>query len=51
MDHPGSTPSLLQGKPILFGTVHGAIGKPHPHLYNNNNIHCRSYWSVKYGDL
>lgn len=27
MDHPGAgASSLLQGKPILFGTVHGAIG-------------------------
>ena len=26
MDHPGANPSLLQGKPLLFGTVHGAIG-------------------------
>lgn len=26
MEHPGSSASLLQGKPLLFGTVHGAIG-------------------------
>ncbi len=26
MDHPGSGPSPILGKPLLFGTVHGAIG-------------------------
>ena len=26
MEHPGSTPSLFQAKPLLYGTVHGAIG-------------------------
>ncbi|XP_064399977.1 DNA damage-binding protein 1-like isoform X3 [Halichondria panicea] len=26
MEHPGSGPSPIQGKPLLFGTVHGAIG-------------------------
>ena len=26
MDHPGSSASVLQGKPLLYGTVHGAIG-------------------------
>ena len=26
MEHPGSGPSPIQGKPLLFGTVHGSIG-------------------------
>ncbi len=26
MEHPGSGPSPILGKPLLFGTVHGAIG-------------------------
>jgi DNA damage-binding protein 1 len=26
MDHPGISSTLLQGKPLLYGTVHGAIG-------------------------
>ena len=27
MDHPGSSLSPFQGKPLLYGTVTGAIGK------------------------
>ena len=27
MEHPGSSPSPIQGKPLLYGTVHGAIGR------------------------
>ena len=33
MDHPGSSQSVLQGKPILFGTVHGAIGRWYRAIY------------------
>ncbi len=32
MDHPGSTPAIIQGKPLLFGTVHGAIGSRFLHV-------------------
>ena len=27
MEHPGASPSPIQGKPILYGTVHGAVGE------------------------
>ena len=27
MEHPGASPSPIQGKPIIYGTVHGAVGK------------------------
>ena len=27
MEHPGAAPSPIQGKPLLYGTVHGAIGE------------------------
>ena len=26
MEHPGSGPAPIQGKPLLYGTVHGSIG-------------------------
>ena len=25
-EHPGTSPSPIQGKPILYGSVHGAVG-------------------------
>ena len=33
MEHPGSSPSPIQGKPLLYGTVHGAIGMSAIALY------------------
>ncbi|CAI8053753.1 DNA damage-binding protein 1 [Geodia barretti] len=26
MEHPGASPSPIQGKPIIYGSVHGAVG-------------------------
>ena len=33
MEHPGSSPSPIQGKTLLYGTVHGAIGMSAIALY------------------
>ena len=35
MEHPGSSPSPIQGRPLLYGTVHGAIGMP-PHFFQSH---------------
>lgn len=33
MEHPGGSPFPIHGKPILYGTVHGAVGKMWTTLY------------------
>ena len=33
MEHPGASASPIQGKPIIYGSVHGAVGKLIIHVH------------------